>query len=124
MITPSKSTNSKKQPQPQLSGASEPAPHKARTIKLAVDVHLDVYVVARVIDVTARRPTCAQLGNFLGGQMLWLGAGLLELMDFDKTELGEAPGDVIAPGLAGVVFVHHDDDLALAVGMFPTGFRL
>jgi hypothetical protein len=46
-----KNTNSKKQTQPQPQspafGATEPAPRKARTIKLGVDVHLDVYVVVR-----------------------------------------------------------------------------
>lgn len=41
--------------------------------------------------------------------MVWLGAGLLELMDFDETKPGEAGGDVIAPGPTGVVFIQHDD---------------
>jgi hypothetical protein len=56
--------------------------------------------------------------------MLWLGAGLLELMDLDETELGQAGGDVIAPSLPGVVFVQHDDDLALAIGVLTDQFLL
>ena len=55
-----KNTNNKKQtlPQPQspTPGAPAPAPHKARTIKLGVDVHLDVYVVVRIIDGTTPQP--------------------------------------------------------------------
>src|ERR1035438_5535982 len=51
MITSNKRVNSKKQPQPQpqASGRGASAPEKARTIKLGVDVHLDLYVVVRVI---------------------------------------------------------------------------
>ena len=55
-----RNTNSKKQSQPQPQsqppGATEPAPHKARTIKLGVDVHLDVYVVVRIIDGGTPQP--------------------------------------------------------------------
>jgi hypothetical protein len=55
-----KNTNSKKQSQPQpqspTPGAPDPAPHKARTIKLGVDVHLDVYVVVRIIDGGTPQP--------------------------------------------------------------------
>jgi len=55
-----KNTNSKKQvrpqPQPPTPGATDPAPPKARTIKLGVDVHLDVYVVVRIIDGTTPQP--------------------------------------------------------------------
>jgi hypothetical protein len=53
-----KNINSKKQTQPQRQsptpGAPAPAPHKARTIKLGVDVHLDVYVLVRIIPPDAR----------------------------------------------------------------------
>jgi transposase len=55
-----KNTHSKKQIQPQpkpaASGAAAPAPGKARAIKLGVDVHLDVYVVVRVIDGQTPQP--------------------------------------------------------------------
>ena len=53
-----KNTNSKKQPQPQSPtlGGPDPAPRKARTIKLGVDVHLDVYVVVRIIDGGTPQP--------------------------------------------------------------------
>jgi transposase len=55
-----KNTNSKKQSPPQLppsaGGSTEPAPKKARTIKLGVDVHLDLYVVVRVIDGGTPQP--------------------------------------------------------------------
>jgi transposase len=60
MITSNKKVNSKKQPQPQppppASGPTEPAPKKAQTIKLGVDVHLDLYVVVRVIDGGTPQP--------------------------------------------------------------------
>ena len=45
-----KSINNKKQPQPQPQPGAEPALRKARTIKLGVDDHLDVYVVGRIVD--------------------------------------------------------------------------
>ena len=55
-----KNINSKKQTQPQPQspafGATEPAPRNARTIKLGVDVHLDVYVVVHIIDGTTPQP--------------------------------------------------------------------
>ena len=58
MITSNKKVNSKKQPQPQpqASGRGASAPEKARTIKLGVDVHLDLYVVVRVIDGGTPQP--------------------------------------------------------------------
>jgi transposase len=69
-----KNINSKKQTQPQpqptprppTPGAPAPAPHKARTIKLGVDVHLDVYVVVRIIDGgTPQPPQRFKPGDFL-----------------------------------------------------------
>jgi transposase len=65
-----KNTNSKKQTQPQpqspTPGSPDPAPHKARTIKLGVDVHLDVYVVVRIIDGgTPQPPQRFKPGDFL-----------------------------------------------------------
>src|SRR5580704_12894632 len=55
-----KNTNSKRQIQPQPKppdcGATAPMPNKARTIKLGVDIHLDVYVVVRIIDGTTPQP--------------------------------------------------------------------
>jgi len=60
MITSNKKVNSKKQPQPQpqppARGLTEPAPKKAQAIKLGVDVHLDLYVVVRVIDGATPQP--------------------------------------------------------------------
>jgi transposase len=55
-----KKCNSKKQPQaqpqPPAGGPTEAAPCKAQTIKLGVDVHLDLYVVVRVIDGGTPQP--------------------------------------------------------------------
>ena len=57
-----KNTNSKKQIQPQpqpapaVPASGPPSPGKAGTIKLGVDVHLDVYVVVRVIDGNTPQP--------------------------------------------------------------------
>ena len=60
MITSKKKVNSKKQPQPQSQPPARdtpaPAPKKAQTIKLGVDVHLDLYVVVRVIDGGTPQP--------------------------------------------------------------------
>jgi transposase len=60
MITSNKKVISKKQsqpqPQPPAHGPAEPAPKKAQTIKLGVDVHLDLYVVVRVIDGGTPQP--------------------------------------------------------------------
>jgi transposase len=46
------------QPQPQLParGSAQPAPKKAQRIKLGIDVHLDLYVVVRVIDGATPQP--------------------------------------------------------------------
>jgi transposase len=67
-----KKCNSKKptQPQPQSPARvpAEAAPRKAQTIKLGVDVHLDLYVVVRVIDgSTPQPPQRFKPGEF----MLW-----------------------------------------------------
>jgi transposase len=55
-----KKCNSKERakPQPQSSnrGPTEAVPRKAKTIKLGVDVHLDLYVVVRVIDGGTPQP--------------------------------------------------------------------
>jgi len=53
-----KNTDNKKQspPQPSTPTPSDPAPCKARTIKLGVDVHLDVYVVVRIVDGATPQP--------------------------------------------------------------------
>ncbi len=62
MITSNKRANRKKQPQrqpqPQLParGLTEPAPKQAQRIKLGIDVHLDLYVVVRVIDGATPQP--------------------------------------------------------------------
>ncbi len=60
MITSNKKSNSKKQtqlqPQPPARGPTATVPRKARTIKLGVDVHLDLYVVVRVIDGGTPQP--------------------------------------------------------------------
>jgi transposase len=60
MIITDKRIRSKKQPRPQAQplagGLAEPAPQKAQTIKLGVDVHLDLYVVVRVIDGGTPQP--------------------------------------------------------------------
>ena len=60
MIISNKKVISKKrtqrQPQPFARGPNEPPPQKARTIKLGVDVHLDLYVVVRVIDGGTPQP--------------------------------------------------------------------
>jgi transposase len=60
MITSNKKVNSLKQsqpqPQPPARGPAQPAPQKAQTIKLGVDVHLDLYVVVRVIDGGTPQP--------------------------------------------------------------------
>jgi transposase len=44
------------QPQPPVRGDTEPAPIKAPTIKLGIDVPLDLYVVVRVIDGATPQP--------------------------------------------------------------------
>lgn len=44
------------QPQPPVRGGTEPAPIKAPTIKLGIDVPLDLYVVVRVIDGATPQP--------------------------------------------------------------------
>jgi transposase len=49
-------TNSKKQTQPQPQPSAAPAPTKAKTIKLGVDVHLDLFVVTRIIDGGSPQP--------------------------------------------------------------------
>jgi transposase len=58
MITSSKKVHNKKQsqPQPPAREPAEAAPKKAQTIKLGVDVHLDLYVVVRVIDGGTPQP--------------------------------------------------------------------
>jgi transposase len=60
MIITDKRIRSKKQPRPQAKllagGLAESAPQKAQTIKLGVDVHLDLYVVVRVIDGGTPQP--------------------------------------------------------------------
>jgi transposase len=60
MIISNKKVSNKKQsqpqPQPPARGPTEPAPKKAQTIKLGVDVHLDLYVVVRVIDGGTPQP--------------------------------------------------------------------
>ena len=60
MITSNKKSNSKKQPQPQpqpsVRGPTEATPCKAKTIKLGVDVHLDLFVVTRIIDGSTPQP--------------------------------------------------------------------
>ena len=60
MITSNKNTNNKKQlplqANPPARGVIEPAPSKARTMKLGVDVHLDLYVVVRVMDGQTPQP--------------------------------------------------------------------
>jgi len=60
MIISNKQVNNKKQPQaqpqPPARGTPEATPSKAKTIKLGVDVHLDLYVVVRVIDGATPQP--------------------------------------------------------------------
>ena len=58
MITSNKKVHNKKQPEPQPPAreSAEAAPKKARTIKLGVDVHLDLYVVVRVIGGATPQP--------------------------------------------------------------------
>jgi len=56
MKTSNKKTNSKKQTQPQRQSAAAPATAKAKTIKLGIDVHLDLFVVTRIIDGSTPQP--------------------------------------------------------------------
>jgi transposase len=60
MITSNTKVNNKKQtqrqPQPPAPGLTAAAPGKARTIKLGVDVHLNLFVVVRVIDGGTPQP--------------------------------------------------------------------
>src|ERR1017187_2761176 len=51
-----KNINKKKQPQPQGQSSAAPAAIKAKTIKLGVDVHLDLFVVTRIIDGSTPQP--------------------------------------------------------------------
>src|ERR1035441_3783624 len=51
-----KNINKKKQTQPQGQSSAAPAAIKAKTIKLGVDVHLDLFVVTRIIDGSTPQP--------------------------------------------------------------------
>src|ERR1017187_7073883 len=58
-----------------------------------------------------------QCRHFLGGQLIRLCVGLVEDMRFDETKFRQTHGKVFPPRLARLVFVEHDDDLAVAVGV-------
>jgi transposase len=51
-----KNTNGKKQTQPQCPSSAAPAATRAKTIKLGVDVHRDLFVVTRIIDGGTPQP--------------------------------------------------------------------
>ena len=56
--------------------------------------------------------------------MFRLHVRLVELMHPDETDFRQAARDVFAPGLASVIFVEHDDDVALIVGVLADQFLL
>ena len=56
MITTNKNRTSKKQPQRQPHSSPAPAASKAKSIKLGIDVHLNLFVVTRIIDGGTPQP--------------------------------------------------------------------
>src|ERR1017187_4592218 len=60
-----------------------------------------------------------QRRHFLGSQVIRLRVRLFEGMDLHEYELGQTNGNVLPPGLARLVFVQHDDNLAFRIRVFP-----
>src|ERR1039458_84689 len=58
-----------------------------------------------------------QCRHFLGTQVFRLLSVLVEGVNLDEHELGQSNRNVLAPRSSSLVFIKHDDDLAVAVGV-------
>jgi len=62
--------------------------------------------------------------HFVSGQMFRLHVGLIERMDFHETEFRQPGRNIFASDLSRLIFVEHDDDVTVPVGVFPNQLLL
>src|SRR5665647_2903844 len=65
-----------------------------------------------------------QLLHFLGAQVFRLLSVLAKGVNFYKDKLRQTHGNILSPRPSSLVFVQHDDDLAVAVGVSLDQFLL